>query len=862
MRLASQPSLFSEEPEYRLNSESVLPPWEIDDLKNRKIAKVAFPTGYDAVLDYLVPNHLAAQMEPGMRVLVPLGKGNRTQIGYCIDIQPWGIASTDRKLKQIESLLDDRRLLDDNMLELTRWIAQYYLCPIGHVLEAILPAGVRDNAGTRLTTVLFIDGRQQTADGSREGVTISQYNNNLTKKQLYILETLRQSPEPLTMQELGRAAKCSAVPINTLKRLGLISVKTIRRQTAEGSQQTAGPSRTGNNSREGATTLPNYQLNADQRRVLSEIVEAIEQRQHETFLLHGVTGSGKTEVYIQAIQAVVKRKKQAIVLVPEISLTPQTVGRFQSRFNHVAVLHSHLTDAERHRQWSNITSGEVQVVVGARSAVFAPLPRLGLIVIDEEHENSFKQDNTPRYHAREVARKRAELANIPLILGSATPSLESWFGARSGNDSHNSPPSEGWHFAKQNDGVVRETENPLSSALSACQEDHSAASRHPSEGGELNCLLPPISAAVLLSMPHRVNNLQLPNVEIVDLREEVRRQTTRGAIHRQLHQAIHETLQAKGQIILLLNRRGFSTQIQCPACGEPVKCPNCDVSLTHHKTEEIALCHYCDYQIPVPNECPKCRFGSVRYFGFGTQKLEAEVKSRFPNASVLRMDTDTMQGHGAHERALSKFRSGEVQILLGTQMIAKGLDFPNVTLVGVINADTALHLPDFRAAERTFHLITQVAGRTGRGEKGGQVIVQTFSPDHPAILAAAKHDYRRFVEQELPVRKLLGYPPYSQMIRIVVRGQHEGNTLEFAKTFAERLRSARFPQPSGCGSDNIVLGPAPAPFAKLRNFYRFHIHLRSELGERLRESVRSVAAALKTPPDMQWIIDVDPVDML
>ena len=774
MPVPKQPSLFANDGGTVSGS---LPPWELDDLKNRKIAKIAFPSGYDAVLDYLVPHPLAALLESGMRVLVPLGKSNRPTVGYCIDIQPWGVAVPSVNLKQVKSLLDERRLLDDKMLELTRWIAQYYLCPIGQVLEAILPAGVRESAGTRLTTVLFTAPQAE------------RLKDALTKKQQYILETLRQSPEPLTVQELQRATKCSAVPINTLKQLGIIHVKTIRRQTA--------PSAAPQEERpvDGAAT---YQLNADQRSALSAITEAVEQRQHETFLLHGVTGSGKTEVYIQAIQTVIQRKKQAIVLVPEISLTPQTVGRFQSRFSSVAVLHSHLTDAERHRQWSNIAAGNVQVVVGARSAVFAPLPRLGLIVIDEEHENSFKQDCTPRYHAREAAHKRAEIENIPLILGSATPSLESW-----------------------------------SIAVPSAERNALQTTR--------------------LTMPHRVNNLRLPEVQIVDLREEVRLRMTRGAIHRQLHRAIHDTLAERGQIILLLNRRGFSTQIQCPACGEPVKCPNCDVSLTHHKTLETALCHYCDYQIPEPTECPKCRFAGIRYVGFGTQKLESEVKVRFPNTSVLRMDTDTMQGHGAHERALSQFRSGQVQILLGTQMIAKGLDFPNVTLVGVINADTALHFPDFRASERTFHLITQVAGRTGRGERGGRVIVQTFSPDHPAILAAAKHDYNRFVHQELPMRKALGYPPYSQMIRIVVRGGHEAETLEFAKTFSAKLQSA---------CPGIILGPAPAPFAKLRNFYRFHIHLRSELGERLRESVRSVTAALKTPPEIQWIVDVDPMDML
>jgi primosomal protein N' (replication factor Y) len=780
-----QPSLFTAEP-------PPLPPWEIDDRKNRKIAKVVFPAGYDAALDYLVPNHLAGSLEPGMRVLVPLGKGNRPQAGYCIDIQPWGLAETNVKLKPVHALLDEQRLIGDKMLDLTRWIAAYYLCPVGQVLEAVLPAGVRSRAGTRLTTVLFAGIQPQT-------------KAPLTAKQQHVLETLRQAPEPLTAQELQRAAKCSAVPIDALKRFGFIETKTIRRNNNQ--WQT--------DSRQHSALPPDadrYPLTAAQQQALSAIVSSIQKRQHETFLLHGVTGSGKTEVYIQAIHEVVRQQKQAIVLVPEISLTPQTVGRFQNRFPHVAVLHSHLTDAERHRQWSHIAAGQVQVVVGARSAVFAPLPRLGLIVIDEEHENSFKQDSSPRYHARDVACKRAELEQIPLVLGSATPSLETW----------------------TNSITLPQTEIPAGDKT----QTSSAGNR---------------SMTVMLSMPHRVKNLPMPQVEIVDLREEVRNRTTRGAIHRQLHQAIHETLIGKGQIILLLNRRGFSTQIQCPACGEAVKCPHCDISLTHHKTEEIALCHYCDYQIPAPAACPQCRFSGIRYTGFGTQKLELEIKARFPQAAVLRMDTDTMQGPGAHERALSQFRNGNVQILLGTQMIAKGLDFPNVTLVGVINADTALHLPDFRASERTFHLITQVAGRTGRGEKGGRVIIQTFSPDHPAILAAAKHDYERFVRQELPVRKLLGYPPFSQMIRIVVRGENETKTFTFAKMFAERLAVDRFPL--------RILGPAPAPFAKLRNFYRFHIHLHSPEGSRLREHVRSVSLPLKTPPDVQWIIDVDPVDM-
>jgi primosomal protein N' (replication factor Y) len=386
-------------------------------------------------------------------------------------------------------------------------------------------------------------------------------------------------------------------------------------------------------------------------------------------------------------------------------------------------------------------------------------------------------------------------------------------------------------------------------------------------------------------MPSRVKGLQLPKVEIVDLREEVRAKLTYGAIHRQLHAAIDETIKDKGQVILLLNRRGFSTHLQCPACGEVVKCDNCDVSLTHHRTEEIALCHYCDYQIPAPNICKKCGFVGIRYQGFGTQKLELEIKNRFPDASVLRMDTDTMRGHGAHENMLAQFRDGKVQILLGTQMIAKGLDFPNVTLVGVINADTALHLPDFRATERTFHLITQVAGRTGRSERGGRVIVQTFTPDHPAIQSAANHDYAKFIKQELPIRKLLGYPPFSKMIRIVFRGEIEEQTFDFAKEFTKKLNlviasqgSVQTYQPelslqkssenkSMQNSDSIdklykILGPAPAPFSRLRGFYRFHLHIYSCYKDKLLTIVRTTAASIKTSDKIQWIIDVDPIDML
>jgi primosomal protein N' (replication factor Y) len=539
-------------------------------------------------------------------------------------------------------------------------------------------------------------------------------------------------------------------------------------------------------------------LNPDQEQALRAILDPLNAPRHQTILIHGVTGSGKTEVYIQAIQEVIRFGRQAIVLVPEISLTPQTVERFRQRFGAVAVLHSHLSDAERHWHWQQIAEGAVSVVVGARSAIFAPAPNLGLIVLDEEHETSFKQESVPRYHARDVAVARAEAEGIPLVLGSATPSLESWHRAQTG-------------------------------------------------------------AYTLVEMPRRVLDRPLPMVGTIDLRgQQARGELSRGAISRQMHAAMSAALEEGGQVILLLNRRGFSTHIQCPACGHVVRCPECDIALTHHRTEAIALCHYCDYEIPAPATCPVCGFAGIRYSGLGTQRLEAEVHARFPNVLALRMDTDAMQAHGSHERALSAFRSGKVRILLGTQMIAKGLDFPNVTLVGVINADTALHLPDFRAAERTFQLVTQVAGRTGRGPKGGRVLVQTFSPDHPAIQAAVRHDYAAFAAGELPIRQMLRYPPFASMIRLVVRGPVEPVAAEFAGYIVERLRTA-LSEPQ---ADARVLGPAPCPFARLRGRYRFQIQAQGPDGERLRAAVRQATAELEPPEDIQWIVDVDPVDML
>ncbi len=429
--------------------------------------------------------------------------------------------------------------------------------------------------------------------------------------------------------------------------------------------------------------------------------------------------------------------------------------------------------------------------------MFAPTPNLGLIVIDEEHDASFKQDKAPRYHAHDVALRRAEMEHVPVVLGSATPSLESWYRAQQGEYR-------------------------------------------------------------LVDMPRRVSFLPLPDVSTVDLRTQTQGRGRRGAISQPLYQAVQQALRDDGQVILLLNRRGYSTNIQCPDCGFVVKCPNCDIALTHHREGERAACHYCEYVIPAPAKCPECRADDIRYSGLGTQKLEAEVHARFPDVPCLRMDSDSMAKHGSHEQALDRFRNGEVRILVGTQMIAKGLDFPNVTLVGVINADIALHFPDFRAAERTFQLVTQVAGRTGRGQRGGRVVVQTYSPDHPAILAAQRHDYIMFANQELPIRREFGYPPMIAMIRIVVRGPVEATADEFARHVAELLRQETDRQ----GVVPRIMGPTAAPIPRLRGHFRFHILLYHAVQSELSALVLAATNALKSPEGLVWTIDVDPIDML
>lgn len=745
------------------------PEWEQAARDDVLLADVVFNLPLEQPYTYRVPDELRERLQGGQRVRAPLGRGNRSVVGYCV-----GIRAADRdpaRLKCLSELLDREPLLDQRMLDLTRWIAEYYLCGWGQVLESVIPAGVRRNSGTRL-----VHSFELVPD-----IAVRLQGQKLTKVQQTLLDVLQAAPAPVAATELCERAQCGPGPLATLRKRGLIRALRLRSEVA-GAQE------------EPAAREADLVLNVQQQQALQTILEAIQSGQHRTLLLHGATGSGKTEVYIQAIREVVSYGRQAIVLVPEISLTPQTIRRFRSRFRTVAVLHSHMSDAERHWQWQQIARGGIEVIVGARSAVFAPAPNLGLIIIDEEHEPSFKQDSTPRYHAREVARQRCGQEGVPLILGSATPTLESWLRAQRRQD-------------------------------------------------------------ILVSMPERVQQLPLPPVVIVDTRSDPR--ISRGAaIGRALQHAIDRALKDRGQVILFLNLRGYSPSVWCRSCGTGVKCPDCDITLTWHRDRALVVCHSCDYTASPPATCPVCDSPAIRYLGTGTQKLDEEVRQLFPQANVLRMDSDSMQKHGSHDAALERFRTGEVQILLGTQMIAKGLDFPNVTLVGVVDADTLLNQPDMRASERTFQLIAQVAGRTGRSARGGRVLVQTTCPEDPAVRFAARHDYIGFAQHELAERHELQAPPFTSVVRVIFRGPAEQLVLQTAQAVADRLRAAR----QGTTQDVRVLGAAPAPITRLRGLWRFHLQISGRTHAQVRDLWLQAERGLTLPEDVEMAVDVDPIN--
>ncbi len=793
-------------------------------------AGVVFNRPLEAIYTYRIPEALRDRVEPGQRVRVPLGRGNSLTVGYCVDVgfePPQDLSA--RRIKPIHETLDDPPLIDPAMLELTRWIARYYACSWGQALDAVLPGGVKKQAGTRIRNVLVPN--PQSLDDPH-------IFDDLSPKQSAALKVVQRASRPLTVAEVASLAHCGTAPIASLRQRGLVQLVRERGALQELDDVLVDPPdalgfEAGSRSNGGTGEADRPALTADQARVLRRLTEALglpadhwdqesprDSRSESApnpsedsgsqdvdasergsgfaaFLLHGVTGSGKTEVYLRAIEAVLQRGREAIVLVPEISLTPQTIRRFRQRFQRVAVLHSHLSDAERHRHWQAIASGRVQVVVGARSAVFAPTRRLGLIVIDEEHETTFKQETTPRYHARDVAVKRAQLCGVPILLGSATPSLETWHNSQTGRYGY-------------------------------------------------------------LGMPRRVAQRSLPRVDLIDLRHE-RLSDGRGkpplALSRPLRNAVAETLREGGQAILLLNRRGFHTFVVCPKCGHVFQCDACDIALTYHRQLNRLVCHTCDAEHPKPEVCPTCQHRPPFFGGLGTEQLERQVCEQFPEATVQRMDSDTMRSPGSYERVLASFRDGEIQILLGTQMIAKGLDFPNVTLVGVVSADTSLHLPDFRAGERTFQLVAQVAGRTGRGDRPGRVLVQTFCPEASPIAHASKHDYGRFVADEMPERERAGLPPFGRVVRILARGSDEAGVSKFLDEVADLLQQHAPPEVR-------IFGPAPAPVLKIRNRYRYHLQLRAPGAPPLQQLLRDTLPAIQSPPGHELAVDVDPINML
>jgi primosomal protein N' (replication factor Y) len=739
-------------------------------------ADIVFDRPLDHAYTYAVGDALRDKIGVGKRVRAPFGRGDKSTVGFCVRLSE---TAPERAVKELVGVLDDEALLNDDLLRLTRWMADYYLCGWGQVLNAVIPAGARQQAGTRSLSFL-------------EAVPDAELPSplpELTAKQSAALEALRGADGAVELRLVMRKAKCGSGPVEALVVKGF--ARRVQRRvdrfadSTESSAADAGP----------------IELNGDQLVAWNQIEPVLKGDGFRAFLLHGVTGSGKTEVYLRAIEEVVRQGKEAIVLVPEISLTPQTIQRFKGRCGEVAVLHSHLGDAERGGHWRRVAAGHVQVVVGARSAVFAPTRKLGLIVIDEEHETTFKQESTPRYHARDVAVMRARLANVPILLGSATPSLESWYNAQRGQYK-------------------------------------------------------------LLSLPQRVLELPMPEVTLIDRRHQGNPKGRWTALSDELDRAMRDALKEGGQVMLLLNRRGFSTHVHCPACGHVETCRFCDLAMTYHKQRDVMLCHYCGYEQEPLKNCPLCGQAAVRYQGLGTEKLLAEIEERFPGKVVRRMDSDTMRRPGSHGRTLAAFRKGLIHILLGTQMIAKGLDFPNVTLVGVVNADVGLHFPDFRSAERTFQLLSQVAGRTGRGPRGGKVLVQTFTPEHPAVALAAAHDYAGFVATELAHRKEHQYPPYHRLARLIVRSRDQDAAAAFANQTSEAFTAALTKLAANGPVDVRLLGPAEAPVFRLKGYYRFHFQLHSPSAGTLHQVLRVVLPALRPPSGVEFTLDVDPFQML
>lgn len=755
---------------------------------------IVFNLPVEKTFTYTMPDSLKDRVSVGKRVIAPFGR-KRQAVGYIVGISEQH--KGNYQLKDIIDVIDEQVVITPELMHLAKWIATYYLSSLGETLGCAVP--YKPQMHTRDVKIVSLKGQLTEGLSLTEGIPPE--GLKLSKAQAKAIQIVTAAgeiplneliPHPKVTQAsllaeladdmpINEPASCPSITrstINTLVKKGLLDISS--------KQEYRSPYRHYSISRSIPPSLTLHQAKAS-----SEISASIKAEKFGAFLLHGVTGSGKTEVYLQAIEQALSINKTSLVLVPEISLTPQTVERFVERFGQrVAVLHSRLSDGERYDEWQRVLKKEAEIVIGARSAVFAPLNRLGLLIVDEEHESSYKQfDTSPRYHARDVAVVRAKHENATIILGSATPSLESFYNTQIGKYHH-------------------------------------------------------------LSLPARIDERPMPHVEIIDMKEEKEMFSIR------LQQAIAQRIKDNQQTIIFLNRRGFAPFIQCRCCGLILKCPNCEITLTYHLTDKRLKCHYCDYHQPAPQSCPKCYGENIRYSGIGTQKVVEELHRLFPEARIARMDVDTTSAKGSHERILNSFRSGELDILVGTQMIAKGHDFPNVTLVGVVSSDIGLNMPDFRSCEKTFSLLTQVAGRAGRGQIQGEVIIQTYSPQHYSIQAAINHNYQGFYYQEIGFRQQLHYPPFTHLLNILIRGKDQEQAYQISMLIVTQLKK------NNLHSDILILGPAVCSLSKIKGHFRYHILLKSSKLQQMRKLATKSIQELSLPNSMDIIMDMDPADML
>ncbi|MCI4137265.1 primosomal protein N' [Bacillus vallismortis] len=790
----------------------------------------------DRPFDYKIPDHLKGMIKTGMRVIVPFGP--RKIQGFVTAVKEASDLSR-KSVKEVEDLLDLTPVLTEELMNLSSWLSDKTLSFKITALQAMLPAALKakyekelkiahgadlppqvERLFSETKTLLYSDipdhdmlkliqkhvqkgsidvtykvaqktnkkmVRHIQANASKE--ELSKQAEGLSRqaaKQQAILHFFIAEPEggKIPATDLCKKTDASSATIKTLIQKGLLkeSYEEVYRDPYQDKMFKK------------TKPLP---LTDEQSAAFQPIRQTLDNDEHKVFLLHGVTGSGKTEIYLQSIEKVLAKGKEAIVLVPEISLTPQMVNRFKGRFgSQVAVMHSGLSTGEKYDEWRKIHRKEVRLVVGARSAIFAPFENLGMIIIDEEHESSYKQEEMPRYHAKEVAIKRAEHHSCPVVLGSATPTLES--------------------YARAQKGVYE-----------------------------------------LLSLKHRVNHQVMPEVSLVDMREELRN-GNRSMFSVELMEKLEETIAKGEQAVLFLNKRGYSSFVMCRDCGYVPQCPHCDISMTYHRYGQRLKCHYCGHEEPVPHTCPECASEHIRFFGTGTQRVEEELTKVLPHARVIRMDVDTTSRKGAHEKLLSAFGEGKADILLGTQMIAKGLDFPNVTLVGVLSADTTLHIPDFRSAEKTFQLLTQVSGRAGRHEKPGNVIIQTYTPSHYSIQLTKSHDYEAFYQHEMAHRREQSYPPYYYLALVTV--SHE----EVAKAAVTAEKIAHFLN-SNCGADTKILGPSASPIARIKDRYRYQCVIKYKQETQLSALLKRILEHYKREIEQKHVmisIDMNPYMMM